>query len=526
MKIAISQLNYIIGDFDGNRNKIVDRVRQARIDGAKVVLFSEQAVSGRPAYDLLNDVIFLDKCNETLESIAEECVDITAIIGVPLQIDNSTISAAAVITNGRVVKYIGKQNVVSRDERLHISHSKGYEFVKAGGKNIAVVIGSDINCVDHDFGSDTDLIVSLKSWRYSRGVIQRRYEFYSDIAYRTQSNVIFLNQIGGQTDIVYDGSSAAFNREGDVVLLMKNFEEDYALIDIDAVNQAVQIPPQNKTANVYRAIKLGLGDFFVKNGFTKACLGLSGGVDSAVVAALASEVLGPENVRVILMPSQFSSEHSVEDARLLADRLGIKYDVAPITQIYECVEKSMSPLFGDNEFDVAHENIQSRIRGLMIMALSNKLGYIALNASNKSELAVGYGTMYGDTIGSLSILGDVYKTEVYDLARYINRSGEIIPFNTITKEPSAELRPEQKDSDSLPLYEVLDAVLYRLIEENQSVDEIITAGFDGETVRNVYKMLVKNEYKRYQTCPVLRMSTSTLGKDHIFPLTYDSSYQL
>ena len=526
MKIAIAQLNYKIGDFKGNKARIVKHIRKARREGAALVAFSEQAISGRPAYDLLNDVVFLEHCDETLREIAGECNDIVAVVGVPLQIDNTTISAAAVIRNGRVSKYIGKENVMSRDERYHIGRSKGYEFIRVGEKNIAVVVGSDIEYSNHDFGGDADVILSMKSSRYSRGVIANRYDFYSQLAYRTFSHVISLNQIGGQTDIVYDGSSAIFNKKGEPVVLLKNFEEDYAIIDIDADNPAVDIPEQNKTANVYKAIKLGLGDYFSKNGFTKACLGLSGGIDSAVVCALAAEVLGPENVRVLMMPSQFSSDHSVDDAVALAENLGIQYDTVPITEAYSAVVDGMSKLFADTGFDVTEENIQSRLRGMLIMALSNKFGHIVLSTFNKSESAVGYGTMYGDMIGALSILGDLYKTEVYDLARHINRKGDIIPQNTILKAPSAELRPEQKDSDSLPLYNVLDAILYRLIEENQSVDEIITAGFDSDTVKMVYRMLIHNEYKRYQSCPVLRMSTCTLGKDRIVPLTYDSRYLL
>ncbi|MCD7963999.1 MAG: NAD+ synthase [Rikenellaceae bacterium] len=522
MKIAIAQLNYTIGDFEGNKEKIICHIRKARKDGAKVVMFSEQAISGRPAYDLLNDIVFLEKCNETLSEIAKESSDITTIIGLPLQIDNSTISAAAIIHNGKISRFIGKQNVISRDESYHLARSHGYEFVRVEGRNIAVVLGSDIYS-EHDFGNDVDVIVRLKSTRYSRGIIEKRYDFYSKIAYKTNSNVIAVNQLGGQTDIVYDGSSFVFNRKGEAVALLKSFEEDYAVFEVDSDMPALRIPEQDKARNVYRAIKLGLKDYFVKNGFKKACLGLSGGIDSAVVCALAAEVLGPENIHVLMMPSQYSSDHSVEDAVKLAETLGIKYDIVPIPGIFDSVNNSLTEVFSGVDQDVTEENIQSRIRGVLIMALSNKYGYIVLNTSNKSECAVGYGTMYGDTVGALSILGDLYKTEVYELARHINRKGEIIPQNTINKEPSAELRPDHKDSDSLPLYDILDAILYRLIEENQTIEEITTAGFENDTVHKVFRMLMANEYKRYQFCPVLRLSTCTLGTDRILPLTYNHS---
>lgn len=522
MRIAIAQLNYTIGDFEGNKTKIIDHIKKAKEKGANVVMFSEQAISGRPAYDLLNDIDFLEHCNDTLVAIAAESTDITTIVGLPFQIDNGTISAAAIIHNGKISKYVGKQNVFSRDESCHIGRSRGYEFVKVAGKNIAVVVGSDIFS-EHDFGDEVDLIVSMKSTRYSRGIVEKRYDFYSKLAYKTQSNVVSLNQIGGQTDIVYDGSSAVFDRSGNAIALMKNFAEDFITIDLDGEYPAQAVPYQNKTVNVYNAIKLGLKDYFVKNNFKKTCIGLSGGIDSAVVCALAVEVLGAENVHGVMMPSQFSSDHSVDDAVALADNLGIKYDIMQISPVFTAFGDALKPSFEGTEFGLAEENIQARIRGTLLMAVSNKFGHIVLNTCNKSELAVGYGTLYGDTVGAFSILGDLYKMEVYELARHINRDGNIIPQNTILKEPSAELRPEQKDSDSLPLYDVLDAILYRLIEKNQTADEIITAGFDNDTVKKVYRMLLQNEYKRYQHCPVLRLSTCTLGKDRILPLTYDYS---
>ena len=521
MKIAIAQLDYTIGDFDGNKLKIIQSIQEAKFEQAEVVVFAEQAISGRPAYDLLNDVVFLEQCKDSLDEIAKHCDGITAIVGLPLQADNQTISAAAIVRDRKIVKYIGKQNVLSRDETQHLGNSKGFEIVKVGDRKIAVVIGSDVYAEDLDFGNDTDLVVSLKSTAYARGLVEKRYEFYSKLAFRAHAKVAAVNHIGGQTDIVYDGSSAVFNEKGEAIALLRNFEEDFVAIDLDADHPVLPIPDQNKTANVYQAIKLGLKDYFVKNGFKTACLGLSGGIDSAVTCALAVEVLGAENVRVLIMPSQYSSDHSVDDALELAKNLGIQYDIVSITDTYTSMVQAMSDVFKDTSFDVTEENMQARIRGVMLMALSNKYGAIVLNTNNKSESAVGYTTLYGDTIGAISILGDLYKMEVYSLARYINGNGEIIPQNTLTKEPSAELRPEQKDTDALPDYDTLDAILYRLIEENQGVDEIVTAGFDSETVKQIYTLFIKNGYKRYQNPPVLRLSTVTLGKGKILPLTYD-----
>ncbi|MDL2230384.1 NAD+ synthase [Alistipes sp. OttesenSCG-928-L06] len=523
MKIAIAQLDYTIGDFAGNTSKIIRSIRQAKAEGAQLVVFAEQAISGRPAYDLLNDPVFLEQCRESLEEIAERCTDITAIVGLPLQTDNKTISAAAIIKNTRIVKYVGKRHVMSRDESQHLGNSKGFEIVDVDGVNVAVVIGSDIHIPNLDFGSETDLILSLKSTVYSRGIVAKRHEFYSKMAYRKHAKLAMVNHIGGQTDIIYDGSSAVFNERGECIARLKGFEEDFTTVDLDAGLPALPLPEQNKNANVYQAIKLGLKDYFVKNGFTKACVGLSGGIDSAVTCALAVEVLGKENVRGLIMPSKYSTDHSVGDAIALANTLGIRSDIINITETYTALREAITPLFEGKPFDATEENMQARIHGAMLMAFSNKMGHIVLNTNNKSESAVGYTTLYGDTVGSLSILGDLYKTEVYSLARYINRNGNIIPESTLTKAPSAELRPDQKDTDTLPEYELLDAILYRLIEENQSVDEIATAGFDYDTVKQVYTLFIKNGYKRYQNPPVLRLSTVTLGKGKILPLTYDFS---
>lgn len=519
MKIALAQLNYTIGDFEGNRNKIIDCVERARKESADLIVFGEQAVSGAPAFDLLNKVAFLELAEESLKEIAKHCDGISALVGLPAQgINNKTISVAALVENGKIKRYIGKQNVDSRDELFHISPSKGVEFIRIANKKVAVVVGSDIK-IETEYGEYADIIVNLCNSHYSRGCIEQRYDFYRKRAFMTGKPIVYVNNVGGQTDVIFDGSSGVFNTLGEAVALLKSFEEDFSVIDFEIDNPPLKIPYQNRTGNVYKAIKLGLGDYFRKNGFRNACLGLSGGIDSAVVAALAAEVLGPENVRVLLMPSEFSTEHSVNDAVELADNLGIQYQVIPITETFETLRESMKPVCMCLPFDVTEENMQARIRGMMIMALSNKFGNIVLNTSNKSEDAVGYGTMYGDNIGAISILGDIYKIEVYDLARHINRDREIIPLNIINKEPSAELRPDHKDSDSLPSYDILDAILYRMIEEGQSREEIITAGFDENDVYKVYNMVIANEYKRRQSCPIFRLSARTFGVARIMPLT-------
>ena len=326
-----------------------------------------------------------------------------------------------------------------------------------------------------------------------------------------------VNQVGGATELVYDGMSGVMDNRGKLVRLLKSFEEDFQVFDTENPACSVESVPvsvNDRTRFIYEAACCGLRDFFVKNGYKKACVGVSGGIDSAVVACLAVAALGAENVRGLMMPSQFSSEGSVEDAKQLAENLGIEFHVVPITEAYRSIVDTLIPVIGGTDFDATEENIQSRIRTLMLMALQNKNGYILLNCSNKSENALGICTLYGDTGGAFSVTGDLYKTEMYDLARYINRKfGAPIPENILTKEPSSELRPNQKDSDMLPSYEVVDAILYRLIEDGQSREEIINAGFDSDEVQKIYAMVMRNEKKRFQYPPVLRLSSSSFGHE-------------
>ena len=522
MKIALAQLNYTVGAFESNKIKIIDSINRAKANGAELLLFAEQAISGTPAYDLLNKVTFLELAEEALVEIASYCDNISVLIGLPIQHGNKTISVAAFIQNRKIIRYIGKQNIVSRDEVAHISPSEGCEYVKVNGQKIAVILNEDLR-QEQQYGDYADMIVCLAASPYSRGVVEKRYEFLKKLAFTTGKPIAYINQVGGQTDIVYDGSSAVVNKKGEAIALLRSFGEDLAIVDMETA-KPIEVPFQNKTVNVYRAIILGLRDYFEKNGFRKACLGLSGGIDSAVVLALAVDALGAENIKVLMLPSQFSSYHSVEDAVEMAENLKIEYDVVPITDAYRAIVESMKPVLGGTSFDVTEENIQARIRCTMMMALSNKFGHVLLNTTNKSEEAIGYGTLYGDCVGSISIIGDLYKNEVYDLARYINRDHEVIPENIIIKEPSAELRPEQKDSDQLPPYDVLDAIIYRMIEEGQHREEIINAGFDADVVYKVYALIKKNEHKRYQFCPVLRLSTCTFGIGRIMPLTSKYGY--
>ncbi len=523
MKIAIAQLNYTIGDIEGNTSKIIDSINKAKAQHADLVIFAEQAVSGTPAFDLLRKTTFLELCEDALVEIASCCDGIAAIVGLPILTSQGTISAAALIQDRKVLRYVGKKYISARREMGFLVPSKGYEYATVKGHKFAIVVGDDLSR-EHDFDQSVETILSINARRYGKGTMIYRYEMMRNLAFVEGKNLVMVNQVGGSTEIVYDGTSGALNKRGEPVLMMKNFEEDFQIFDTKAADKMtpVVIPSTYNDRNrlVYEAARCGLRDFFHKNNYEKAAIGLSGGIDSAVVACLAVDALGAKNVRALLMPSQFSSNESVEDAKMLARNLGIEYNVIPISEIYTSVVNTLKPAIGVTEFDSTEENIQTRIRTVLLMALQNKTGYILLNSSNKSENALGLCTLYGDTAGAFSPTGDLYKSEMYDVARYINRRfNNVIPEKILTKEPSSELHPGQKDSDILPPYEVVDAILFRMIEEGQHREEIVNAGFDSAVVEKIHSMIMRNEKKRFQFPPVLRLSSCSFGHERLMPLT-------
>ena len=523
MKIAIAQLNYTIGDIDGNTSKIIDSINKAKAQHADLVIFAEQAVSGTPAFDLLRKTTFLELCEDALVEIASCCDGIAAIVGLPILTSQGTISAAALIQDRKVLRYVGKKYISARREMGFLVPSKGYEYATIKGHKFAIVVGDDLSR-EHDFDQSVETILSINARRYGKGTMIYRYEMMRNLAFVEGKNLVMVNQVGGSTEIVYDGTSGALNKHGVPVLMMKNFEEDFQIFDTKAAETMtpVVIPSTYNDRNrlVYEAARCGLRDFFRKNNYEKAAIGLSGGIDSAVVACLAVDALGAKNVRALLMPSQFSSNASVEDAKTLARNLGIEYNVTPISEIYTSVVNTLKPAIGVTEFDSTEENIQTRIRTVLLMALQNKTGYVLLNSSNKSENALGLCTLYGDTAGAFSPTGDLYKSEMYDVARYINRRfGDVIPDSILNKEPSSELHPGQKDSDILPPYEVVDAILFRMIEEGQHREEIVNAGFDSAVVEKIHSMIMRNEKKRFQFPPVLRLSSCSFGHERLMPLT-------
>lgn len=522
MKIALAQLNFTVGDIKANTEKIISAITRAKSEGADLVVFAEFAVSGTPAYGLLTKTTFLTLCEEAVEQIASQCRGIAAVVGTPYLTDEGPISAAAFIDGNGQIEYIGKRYVTARREMGYIVGSSiGSQTIHVADRALRVVVGDDLSRID-EFEDDEVAVISINARRYGKGIMTRRFDKISRLAFAEDKNIVLINQVGGAGDIVYDGTSGIINRDGKLELLLNSFEEDFRIYDTEYPAEPFDVPfttYKDRTRMIYQAACLGLRDYFHKNGYAKACVGLSGGIDSAVVACLAVGALGKENVRVLLMPSPFTPAESVEDAKLLAENLGVEYSVLPIDAAYEAIVDTLKPVIGGTEFDATEENIQTRIRTTMLMALQNKTGYMLLNSSNKSENALGWCTLYGDTAGTFSPTGDLYKGEIYDLARYINATfGEVIPDAIIDKEPSSELRPNQKDSDYLPPYEVIDAILFRMIEKRQHREEIVDAGFESEVVEKIHSMVMRNEKKRYQFPPVLRLSPCAFGHEWLMPL--------
>ena len=544
MKIALAQLNYHIGNFEENRDQIIQNIEKAKVEGAELVVFSELAVCGYYPNDLLERREFIDKCIESVNSIAICCKGIAALVGAP-SINRSPngkmlFNSAYFLRDGKIESVHSKTLLPTYDvfdEYRHFEPNRTFNLIELEGLKLAVTICEDLwynQPVFSAFGRENlyplcpvaeyckqnpDLIINLSASPFSYNQARLRKEILLDNAKKYRVPIIYVNQIGAQTELIFDGGSLFVDSSGKILREMAYFSPDFVVVDTGCRNTEQVIQPEAETiAKIHDALVLGIRDYFHKTGFKTATLGLSGGIDSAVTLVLAEEALGAENIHVLLMPSRFSSDHSINDAITLADNLGVRYDILKIHPIVDAFDKTLKAVFEGRADDLAEENIQARIRGTLLMGLSNKFGHILLNTSNKSEAAVGYGTLYGDMNGGLSVLGDVYKSDVFGMARFINRNSEIIPINTILKPPSAELRPDQKDSDSLPDYEVLDKILYDYIELAMSPSEIIAQGFDQATVHRTILLVNRNEYKRFQTPPILRVSSKAFGFGRKMPL--------
>lgn len=543
MKVALAQLNYTIGDFEGNASKIIAEINRLKEADVDLVVFSELSVTGYYPHDLLEKKEFIAKADDAVTEIAKHCHGIAALVGAPRinqhERGKKLFNSALFLADGEIKSSHNKTLLPTYDifdEYRHFEPNREFSLVEYKGEKIAVTICEDLwdeQPTANEFGKDKlysvspmeelaklkpDFVVNLSASPFSYNQEGWRKNVLINKAKSYGIPILYCNQVGAQTELVFDGGSVYIDAKGEIVKELKYFEEDSLVLDTTSLGEKELQEKVDYIEKIHDALVLGIRDYFKKMGFKQATLGLSGGIDSAVTVVLAVRALGAENVRVLLMPSKYSSDHSVNDARELAENLGIRYDVVNIQSAVDQFENALSPLFEGRSPDVTEENIQARARGIYMMAISNKFGHILLNTTNKSECAVGYGTLYGDMNGGLAVLGDVYKLDVFKLSRFMNKHGEVIPENTIVKPPSAELRPDQKDTDSLPEYEELDDMLFNYIELNKSPKEIATLGYDEAVVRRVIRMVNMNEYKRFQAAPILRVSSKAFGFGRKMPL--------
>lgn len=554
MKIALAQQNYHIGNFEANTRRIIEGINRAKALGADLVVFSELCVCGYPPRDFLEFADFIATCNASLNEIKEHADTIGVLVGAPDKNpvrEGKDLFNAAYLLYEKQVKGVAHKTCLPNydvfDEYRYFEPAYQWSLMEFKGKKLAVTICEDIwnlgdnplyrHCpMDELMKEGPDIMINISASPFDYTHVEDRKAILKLNTSKYKLPMFYSNCVGSQTEIVFDGGSLVFDRDSNLVRQLPLFREALEVFEIDDDGQftmpvttpAAQLPdaefnpveldPGLCTAEIHHAIVMGIRDYFSKMGFTQAILGSSGGIDSAVTLALACEALGKENVRAVLMPSPFSSSASVSDAEQLSRNLGNPYDIVPIKNIYESFLAELKPIYRDLPFSVAEENIQARVRGNLLMAIANKFGYILLNTSNKSELATGYGTLYGDMAGGLSVLGDCYKTQVYALSRAINRDHEIIPENIMKKPPSAELRPGQKDTDSLPEYAILDRLLYQYIERRQGPHEIKAMGFDAALVDRVLRMVNMNEYKRNQFCPIIRVSPKAFGVGRRVPI--------
>lgn len=532
MKIALAQLNYHVGNFEANTQKIIAAINNAEKQGADLVVFSELCICGYPARDFLEFDDFIAQCTNTLNEIAKHTKKVAALVGCPrknpVKEGKDLFNAAFFLYEGEV-KHITDKTLLPTydifDEYRYFEPNKKFETFEFKGKKLAITICEDIWNVGNDnplyticpmdelIKQSPDIILNLSASPFSYVQHEERMKVIRANVERYKIPMVYVNQVGAQTELIFDGGSVAVDTDGSVINQLPFFTEEVSSFQFPVSNKSeLTVNSKPEAINlIHSALVLGIRDYFAKLGFKKAILGLSGGIDSALVLCLAAEALGKENVMSLLLPSGFSSGHSLADAKQLCENLGTKYETVPIENNFQSFIQTLNPFFKDLPFNVAEENLQARVRGVLLMAFSNKFGYILLNTTNKSEAAVGYGTLYGDMCGGLAVLGDVYKTQVYELCNYINRNGEIIPQNIITKPPSAELRPNQKDSDSLPEYDVLDKILFQYIEKRQGPKELVAMGFDKKLVDRILKMVNSNEWKRNQAPPILRVSPKAFG---------------
>ena len=554
MKIFLAQQNYHIGNFDDNTKKIICAIEEAKKQGGDIIVFSELCVCGYPPRDFLEFDDFISKCFAAVDEIRQHADSIAVIIGAPdknINPKGKDLFNAAYFLHDKTIKSIAHKTCLPTydvfDENRYFEPAYEWKVVEFKGKKLAITICEDIwnlgdnplyrICpMDELMKHQPDVMINISASPFDYTHDEDRKAVVKATVVKYKLPMFYCNATGSQTEIVFDGASLVFDKDANLCGQLPSFQsalqsfilKEDGTIDGPVIEPASRVPDKEfnpltleenlNIAQIYAAIVMSIKDYFFKMGFTKAIIGSSGGIDSAVTIALACEALGATNVKAVLMPSQYSTDHSVSDAEKLSITLDNPYEIIPIKNIYDAFLADLKPLFKDLPFSVAEENIQSRTRGNLLMAIANKFGYILLNTSNKSELATGYGTLYGDMAGGLGVLGDCYKLQVYALAKYINCNKEIIPENIINKAPSAELRPGQKDADSLPDYSILDKILFQYIERRLGPKEIKAQGFDAALVDRILKMVNMNEYKRNQFCPIIRISPKAFGVGRRVPI--------
>jgi NAD+ synthase (glutamine-hydrolysing) len=546
VKIALGQINPTVGDFSRNAAKIIQFARDARSAGVGLILFPELAVCGYPPRDLVERPWFVERCRTTVDRIAAETVGIAVICGTvtPAEAESGkkVMNSAALLRDGRIELIQSKMLLPTYDvfdEMRNFAPAKSQQLFSFCGKQMALTICEDawndkrfwnrrlygVDPVEELVRAGGNFVLNISASPFWLGKRELRRDMLTSIARNQKVPVAMVNQVGGNDSLVFDGSSVVIAPDGQVIAQGKSFEEDLIYFDSQTLTGDVHSQVVGEEGSAYEALVLGTRDYVLKCGFQKAIIGLSGGIDSALTASIAVDALGPENVIGIGMPGPYSSPGSIDDARELAENLKIRFELLSINEIYSAARETLAPVFAGMAEDATEENIQSRARGMLLMAISNKFGALVLSTGNKSELAVGYCTLYGDMVGGLAVISDVPKTMVYRLSAYVNSRGRVIPEATMEKPPSAELRPNQKDSDSLPPYEVLDTILEDYVEESYSAGEIARAhGFDHDLVQRVLRMVERSEYKRQQAAPGIKISAKAFGYGRRFPIAAKSEF--